>query len=61
MNAVITAFLFDKNKILVYNIYIKKGSDVMLNYLDDFICKVSCEEYYEENKINENELECLAA
>lgn len=33
----------------------------MLNYLDDFICDVSCEEYYNENEINEDELEGLAA
>ena len=33
----------------------------MLNYLDDFICEVSCEEYYKENEANEDELECLAA
>lgn len=33
----------------------------MPNYLDDFICEVSYEEYYRENEINEDELECLAA
>ena len=30
----------------------------MPNCFDDFICEVSCEEYYEEN---EDELECLEA
>ena len=33
----------------------------MLNYLDDFICDVSCEEYYNENEINADELEGFAA
>ena len=33
----------------------------MLNYLDDFICEASCEEYYKENETDEDDLECLEA
>jgi hypothetical protein len=33
----------------MYNIYIKKGMVLMeINYLDDFVCDISCEEYYNE-------------
>jgi hypothetical protein len=57
LNAVTTAFLFDKNKILMYNIYIKKGMVLMeINYLDDFVCDISCEEYYNEEYDDEQVL-----
>jgi hypothetical protein len=57
LNAVTTAFLFDKNEILMYNIYIKKGMVLMeINYLDDFVCDISCEEYYNEEYDDEQVL-----
>ena len=33
----------------MYNIYIKKGiMEMEINYLDDFICDITCEEFYYE-------------
>ena len=44
----------------MYNIYIKKGMMGMeINYLDDFVCDVSCEEYYNEEEIYDECARCL--
>ena len=44
----------------MYNIYIKKGMmDMEINYLDDFVCDISCEEYYNEEEIYDECIRCL--